>query len=597
MKVAVLSPTTSQFVEKMAVLFPEGIDLVGPQSDNRHDWNNCHLRLDVWRELGLKVNIIEQPYKDVSFRGYDLLIESAETFQYCIDWSRHCLRVECPILLKACWSKSPTEVLPSAYIKTIRKFPVLLEMPAHVSNWKAAGFRDVNLIPNPVGGWWFRKEWTGNKEQVLFVLSGSESLRPADRALLGMDLWERLCERFPGKTHHHDGHKKGYKTPKQMAEMFSESRVFVNLDSPYCDGERPLTLAFTEALSAGLPVAARDLPGLSYRMYIDSNGFCSNDFETICAFLDKCLTDIEYARKCSLRSREIGRQFSFDSLRPKYARLISRAQSAFADRTGHSKGAFGFLRSWVTSCSDKRVPSGVETFDRLAELYGKQCPPGYDIEARVCDFYSSGEYWERFREWERTQESYSIRDKAFVESALCVNGADVVNIGCFYPWAEMEWGQRARQWTAIDINSHVIERAWRTLAEYAEHRVTFMKWDVTTPLDLGRRVDCVLDLSTGDQLDPRKLWTVLCNYMKLSDMLLLAYDATQEPLAVFDFGHYGFNALYNPRSISAMLSAAGYKILDHRPFSYLNRSYVAASLLPARDRRETAPVAGVQAGG
>jgi len=29
MKVAVLSPTTSQLVEKMAVLFPEGVDLVG----------------------------------------------------------------------------------------------------------------------------------------------------------------------------------------------------------------------------------------------------------------------------------------------------------------------------------------------------------------------------------------------------------------------------------------------------------------------------------------------------------------------------------------------------------------------------------------
>lgn len=333
MKVAVLSPTTSQLVEKMAVLFPEGIDLVGPQSDDRHYWNNCHLRMEGWRDLGLKINIIEEPYANVSFCGYDLLIESVETFSYRKDWIKHCLRIECPILLKACWTGIPTEVLPREYIRAIREFPVLLEMPAHVARWRAAGFPDVNMIPNPVGEWWFQQEWTGDKEEVLFVLSGAESWRPEDRRLLGLDLWDKLCARFPGKTHHHDGHKTGYKTPKQMAEMFCQSRVFVNLDTPFGNGERPVTLAFTEALSAGLPIAARDLPGLSYRNYIDSNGICSDDFESICSFVARCLNDKQYARSCSMRSREIGcAEFSFGSLRPKYEQILERAGSVYENR-------------------------------------------------------------------------------------------------------------------------------------------------------------------------------------------------------------------------------------------------------------------------
>lgn len=341
MKVGVLSPTTSQLVEKMAGLFPDGVDLIGPQADDRHYWNNCHLRLDGWRELGLAVNIVEKPYSALDFHDYDVVVESVETFQYSRDWGNHCLRLECPILLKACWTNRPDELLPPEYLKKVRGFPVLLEMPAHAQNWTAAKFQDVNVIPNPVGDWWFQSEWTGENEQVLFVLSGKDSWRGTDLSIVGVDLWEKLCARFPGKTYHHDGHKTGYRTPREMTQLFSQSRVFVNFDRPFGQGERPLTLAFTEALSAGLPVAARDLPGLSYKQYIDLNGVCSEDFSAICAFIEKCLTDLEYARKCSLRSREIARQsFSCDALRPRYAELIARSQVAFAERQRQRKRRF-----------------------------------------------------------------------------------------------------------------------------------------------------------------------------------------------------------------------------------------------------------------
>lgn len=356
MKVAVLSPTTSQLVEKMAALFPEGIDFVGPQADDRLYWNNCHLRVDSWRELGLKVTIREEPYEAFDFSEYDLLVESVETFQYSREWRKHCLRLECPIVLKACWTGSPEKTLPPRYMDKARHFPILLEMPAHAANWKAQGFTDVNVIPNPVGDWWFEREWTGDKEQALFVLSGKDKWRGINRqdldwktdpSWLGLDLWDELCRRFPGRTHHHDGDK-GYRTPQQMTELFSESRLFVNFDKPYGLGERPLTLAFTEALSAGLPVAARDLPGLNYHQYIDSNGVCTEDFEKICSFVDKCLSDKEFARGCSIRSREIGRQsFSTESLRARYADIVSRAQATFTRTPSRRRRTKGLVTSWL----------------------------------------------------------------------------------------------------------------------------------------------------------------------------------------------------------------------------------------------------------
>lgn len=366
MRVAVLSPTTAQLVEKMAVLFPEGVEVVGPQADNRHYWANCHLRLEEWKALGLKVSIKEEPFEALDFSGYDLLIQSAEAFWFAKDWAKHCLQIECPVLLKACWTNTPIGYFPYDYIKKMRDFPVLLEMPAHVRNWTRSGFRDVTFIPNPVGEWWFEREWTGEKEEVLFVLAGKNSWRPADLAVNGVEWWERLCKRFPGRTHHHDGHV-AYRTAANMTELFSESRVFVNFDTPYGFGERPLTLAFTEALSAGLPVAARDLPGLSYRQFIDSNGLCSNDFDTICSFVDRCLTNKDYARECSARSREIARSaFSYSSLRPQYDLLIGRAQKTFVEQRQGRQKSFSFPSSKLAL--RLRVAALTVALDKLPRL-------------------------------------------------------------------------------------------------------------------------------------------------------------------------------------------------------------------------------------
>jgi glycosyltransferase involved in cell wall biosynthesis len=339
LKIGVLYPTTWQLIEKMAALFPQGVEVVGQVSDDRHYWNDPTRKLEEWNELGLNISLNIRSYSDIDFSQYDVLIESAETFSYSKDWIEHCTRIECPVLLKVCWSKDPALIpLPSKYIKKVKDFPVLLEMPAHSETWKAAGFNDVNVIFNPVGEWWFSKEWTGEDQRVLFVLSGANAWRGSDPSWFGLDIWDKICQAFPNKSYHHDGHL-SYKTSMQMAEMFRKSRVFVNLDKPYGQGERPITLAFTEALSAGLPVVARNLPGLSYGNLIDGNGICTNDLQEMISFIRKCLDDLEFARACSERSRKIAeRTFSNNALKPKYQNLIERSTDIFNKR--HSFGGF-----------------------------------------------------------------------------------------------------------------------------------------------------------------------------------------------------------------------------------------------------------------
>jgi len=362
-RIGVLSPTTWQLVEKMAALFPEGIEVVGPLADGGHYWNDYRRKMREWEELGLHVTLRLSPYDLIDFSVYDVLIESVETFSYSRDWLDQCHRLECPVLLKACWTRDPLEVLPApaSYFKRRKSFPVLLEMPAHARNWRAAGFRDVNVLGNPVGDWWFARPWSGEQERVLFVLSGAKSWR-GDPSWFGLDTWEEIRRAFPGRAHHHDGDV-SYLTSREMTDLYGSSRVFVNLDRTFGQGERPLTLAFTEALSAGLPVVARDLPGLSFGQFIDSNGVCTNDLFRMCSFIENCLSSREYAAERGARSRQIALEhFSSKVLRPKYDQLIKRARKEFERQEAEKNlGAFGrafaFLQRGVSAVWSTKEPS------------------------------------------------------------------------------------------------------------------------------------------------------------------------------------------------------------------------------------------------
>lgn len=339
MRIALLYPIVSALVEKIASLFPDdGITVIGPLPDEMYIWDPRILplaklsnRIKEWNSVGLDIRLIESPFSECDFSQFDVLIESVETFNYSADWINHCERVECPIVTKVCWVNNPA-ALPEGYVRRMREFPMLVEMPAHMEVWKQSDFKDVSLALEPCGDWWFDRPYTGQREEILFVLAGKGLWRPADDTVCGLDWWDKICAAFPGRVRHQDGAQQ-FRTAKEMTALYSGSRVFVNLDR---HDARPLAVSYIEALCAGMPVAARKHYTLSYGDFIDTNGICTESFDDMCSFLDRCLSDIEYARSCGRRSREIGRNnFSMKAVKPAYASAIQRAQEVF--RSGRWK--------------------------------------------------------------------------------------------------------------------------------------------------------------------------------------------------------------------------------------------------------------------
>jgi hypothetical protein len=331
MKIGLLYPCVAALIEKIATIFP-GITVVGPPCDELSTWDKRILplasaidRQAEWKAVGLDIHFDQRPYSQIDFSVYDLLIESVETFFYAQDWKNHYQRIECPIIVKTCWSNKQAD-FPAEYIQSRKRFPFLLEMPSHLAYWKASPFEDVTLVYNPVGDWWFERPWSGSKEAALFVLAGKDIWRPSDKTVCGVDLYEKLCERFPGKIHHQDG-AVDFKTASEMSQLFSEHRVFVNLDR---QDARPLCTSFTEALAAGMPVIARDLPTLSYKGFIDTNGICTDDFEEMCEEIETLFNVNSYAALCSNRSKEIALEnFSVNGIREVYLAAADRAKAAF----------------------------------------------------------------------------------------------------------------------------------------------------------------------------------------------------------------------------------------------------------------------------
>lgn len=89
-------------------------------------------------------------------------------------------------------------------------------------------------------------------------------------------------------------------------------------------------------------------------------------------------------------------------------------------------------------------------------------------------------------------------DHVLLDQGAEIDGADVLNLGCFFPEDEATWSHRARSWTAIDFAPGIIEHC-RSLRDWPEH-VKFEMADMRyLPYD-DASFDIVTDFSSGDHL-------------------------------------------------------------------------------------------------
>ena len=325
MKIGIVGPTLHMFIEKYAALFyPDPVVIFSdPQYQN---WNDVLLGYigEFWNPVNLNIEYRIQPYGQWDVSDIDVMVESIECFQYGENWKHQCLQYNCPTIFKVCFINDG-KFFPEKYLHKIRKIPAVVEADWQVGFWQGVGLQ-VTKIHNPVGHWWFEKEYIGDEETAVYVVAGMHKWR-GDGLSLGWDWWQEIERTFPGKTLHHDAAELGALTPLQLVDMFSHKRAFVNLD---WDSGRPLSTAFCEALSIGMPVISRRCSNLNYQDFIDTNGIATNDKNEMYTFIEHCLNDIEFAKQCGKRSREIAQgHFSHTVARNSMNNVIDRAIETF----------------------------------------------------------------------------------------------------------------------------------------------------------------------------------------------------------------------------------------------------------------------------
>lgn len=101
---------------------------------------------------------------------------------------------------------------------------------------------------------------------------------------------------------------------------------------------------------------------------------------------------------------------------------------------------------------------------------------------------------ENFRPSGKSESSVARR----LINAVNLAGKDVLNMGCFYPEDELEYGGKANSWTAIDLCEPVIK--WCLEIKDMPSQVIFLQKDIRATGFSDNSFDIVCDFSTGDHL-------------------------------------------------------------------------------------------------
>lgn len=320
MKIALSFPTTFQLVEKVGALFEE-LYLIGFNGD----YSSEKRYKREFPELGIKTHFRTEHYSEIDPHEYDLLIDSLETRRFNPEWREYSMDWDIPRILKILWDANPGRIkFTDKEMEVFNKSVVSTENYTLAKTWSDAGMEHVEVLLYYPGWWWFDKEWTGEIDKALYILTGIGKWR--DVKSTGYYIWKDIEKELPNNTFHQDGSAK-FLDSKGLSKMCKKHRCYVNLDnSPKA---RPLCLVFTEAISAGIPPIVLDSPYTDYHKFIEDgvSGFICKDTSDVVDKIKILLRDHSLAKSMSDNiSMTAKDHFSKKIIKSKWESVIKKAK-------------------------------------------------------------------------------------------------------------------------------------------------------------------------------------------------------------------------------------------------------------------------------
>lgn len=201
---------------------------------------------------------------------------------------------------------------------------------------------------------------------------------------------------------------------------------------------------------------------------------------------------------------------------------------------------------WTTAIS-RHVTLGDWQLTPVAER------PEIYTEAAVKSWYAVPERWVA---------EGKEHDWAFIDPATMIDGKDVLNLGCFFPSDEMQFGSRAKSWVAIDFTPSVVERCrshypWPATVSFTEMDMRFLRFSAES-------FDTIFDYSSGDHL-PWEDWAEVVaeawRVLRPGGVFVVMYANGLHYAGPREEANYGYTRWSTPAEMRASLEREGFMVV------------------------------------
>jgi SAM-dependent methyltransferase len=187
------------------------------------------------------------------------------------------------------------------------------------------------------------------------------------------------------------------------------------------------------------------------------------------------------------------------------------------------------------------------------------------VDLHVSTWYAQAQYWNP------QGKTAAWPDRVLLDQGAFVDGADVLNLGCFYPEDEEQLAHRARSWVAIDFVEAVVARcrAHRIWSSSVRFECADMR-QLPFPPD---SFTLVTDFSSGDHLlleDWHRVLVEVSRVLRPGGHFLVCFANREAFIEQFGetwheqparIGEYGYVRADTPDEMQAMLESHGFTVV------------------------------------